>query len=83
MEDNEDGWKWLARYGLNRREVPTTSWPRGNQGGAIFADDLDRLVRLETRAEAWEKTGGRIHGVESLSFGGGDTAGHDNKAVPR
>ena len=34
---------------------------RGNQGQAIFADDLDRQVWLETLAEACEKTGWRIH----------------------
>ena len=34
---------------------------RGNQGQAIFADDLDRKVWLETLAEACEKTGWRIH----------------------
>ena len=34
---------------------------RGNQGQAIYADDLDRKVWLETLAEACEKTGWRIH----------------------
>ncbi|MGA3282937.1 MAG: transposase [Verrucomicrobiota bacterium] len=34
---------------------------RGNQGQAIFADDLDRRVWQETLAEACEKTGWRIH----------------------
>jgi REP element-mobilizing transposase RayT len=34
---------------------------RGNQGQAIFADDLDRKVWLETLDEACEKTGWRIH----------------------
>ena len=34
---------------------------RGNQGQAIFADDLDRKLWLETLAEACEKTGWRIH----------------------
>lgn len=34
---------------------------RGNQGQAIFADDLDRKVWLETLAEACEKTGWWIH----------------------
>jgi putative transposase len=33
---------------------------RGNQGQAIFANDLDRKVWLETLAEACEKTGWRI-----------------------
>jgi len=34
---------------------------RGNQGQAIFADDLDRQVWLETLAEGCAKTGWRIH----------------------
>jgi len=34
---------------------------RGNQGRAIFADDLDRKRWLETLAEACEKTGWSIH----------------------
>jgi putative transposase len=34
---------------------------RGNQGRAIYADDLDRKVWLETLGEACEKTGWRIH----------------------
>jgi len=34
---------------------------RGNQGQAIFADDLDRKEWLETLAQACEKTGWRIH----------------------
>jgi REP element-mobilizing transposase RayT len=34
---------------------------RGNQGQAIFADDLDRKRWLETLEEACEKTGWRIH----------------------
>ncbi len=34
---------------------------RGNQGQAIFADDLDRKLWLETLVEACAKTGWRIH----------------------
>jgi len=34
---------------------------RGNQGGPIYADDLDRKMWLETLGEACEKTGWRIH----------------------
>ena len=34
---------------------------RGNQGGAIFADDLDRKLWLQTLAEVCEKTGWRVH----------------------
>jgi putative transposase len=34
---------------------------RGNQGQAIFADDLDRQGWLATLAEACGKTGWRIH----------------------
>lgn len=34
---------------------------RGNQGRAIFADDLDRQTWLDTLAQACAKTGWRIH----------------------
>jgi len=34
---------------------------RGNQGGAIYADDLDRRTWMETLAEACDKTGWRVH----------------------
>ena len=34
---------------------------RSNQGGAIYADDLDRRTWMETLAEACEKTGWRVH----------------------
>ena len=34
---------------------------RGNQGQAIFAEELDRKVWLATLAEVCEKTGWRIH----------------------
>ena len=33
----------------------------GNQGRAVFADDLDRTAWLDTLSEAWAKTGWRIH----------------------
>ena len=34
---------------------------RGNQGGPVFADDLDRRRWLETLAEGCEKTGWQVH----------------------
>jgi REP element-mobilizing transposase RayT len=34
---------------------------RGNQGGPIFADDLDRRRWVETLAEGCEKTGWQVH----------------------
>jgi REP element-mobilizing transposase RayT len=34
---------------------------RGNQGRAIYTDDLDRTIWMETLAEACEKTGWRVH----------------------
>ena len=34
---------------------------RGNQGEAIFADNLDRRVWVKTLGEACEKTGWRVH----------------------
>lgn len=39
---------------------------RGNHGQAIYADDLDRKVWLETLAEACEKTGWRIHAYQPV-----------------
>ena len=34
---------------------------RGNQGQAIYADDLDRQAWLQTLGQACEKTGWRVH----------------------
>ena len=34
---------------------------RGNHGGTIYADDLDRRLWLDTLGEACEKTGWQIH----------------------
>ena len=42
---------------------------RGNQGQAIYADDRDREVWLETLAEACEKTGWRIHAYVMMGKG--------------
>ena len=40
---------------------------RGNQGQAIYADDLDRQAWLQTLGQACEKTGWRIHAWVMMS----------------
>jgi REP element-mobilizing transposase RayT len=55
---------WLAMARAIRIEYPGAVYhlmARGNQGQAIFADDLDRQTWLRTLDQACEKTGWRIH----------------------
>jgi REP element-mobilizing transposase RayT len=40
---------------------------RGNQGCDIYAGACDRKLSLETLAEAWEKTGWRLHAWVMMS----------------
>lgn len=60
-ESQEDGGRMARKIRIEYAGAVYHVMARGNQGRAVFADDLDRRLWLTTLSEACEKTGWKIH----------------------